>query len=142
VNALCRALGLVCFLSVPVAAQETDVPVTLQFAVTGGRFQTDSVQGPYRVLVFTGGSDHVISEFFLQWMREASASDTIALVSSVPIEELNSSWLAAAAPTITRTNSGTTITIEVIDSHFEVPGRRKCLIRPGPPSKYTIRCDR
>ena len=130
-------------LTVPLAAQEAPhIPATLQFAVTGGRFQTDSVQGPYRVLVFTGGSDHVISDFFLQWMREESASDTVSLVSSVPIKEINGAWLAAGSPVVTRTSTGTEITIEMIDSHFEVPGRRKCVVKPGPPSRYTIRCDR
>jgi hypothetical protein len=137
-----RILLFLCGFAVPLAAQEAPVvPVDLEFAVTGGAFQVDSVWGRYRILVLSGGSDHIVSEFHLQWVRDPSGEDSATVVGSVPINELNGAW-RAAAPVIRRTAAGTTVVIDVIDSHGAISGRRHCVVTPGALSKYTIRCDR
>jgi hypothetical protein len=139
VRILLFLLGLV----VPLGAQQAPVvPVDLEFAVSGGGFQADSVWGRYRVLVLSGGSDHIVSDFHLQWVRDPSREDTATVVSSVPINELNGVWRAAGAPVIRRTAAGTTVLIDLVDSHGATPARRHCVVTPRAPSKYTIRCDR
>ena len=138
-----RILLFLCGFVLPLAAQEAPVvPVDLEFAVSGGAFQVDSMWGRYRILVLSGGSDHIVSEFHLQWVRDPSGDDTATVVSSVPINELNGVWRAAGAPVIRRTGAGTTVLIDVVDSHGAVQGWRHCVVTPGAPSKYTIRCDR
>jgi hypothetical protein len=126
----------------PVAAQRAvSVPVDLEFAVSGGRFQTDSAWGRYRILVFSGGSDHIVSEFHLQWVRDPSGDDSARVMGSVPIKELNGVWRAAGAPVIRRTATRTTVVIALVNSHWVTPARRHCVVTPSAPSKYTIRCD-
>ena len=138
-----RSLLILCAFGAPLAAQQAPaVPVNLEFAVTGGDFLADSASGQYRILVFTGGSDHIVSEFHLQWVRDPSGEDSATVVSSVPINELNGVWRAAGTPVIRRTAARTTVLIDVVDSHGAMSGRRHCVVTPGAPSKYTIRCDR
>ena len=138
-----RTLLILSVFGVPLAAQQAPpVPVDLEYVVSGGGFQGDSAWGQYRVLVFSGGFDHIVSEFHLQWVRDPSAKDSATVLSSVPIQELNGMWRAAGAPSIHRTNTGTTVLIDVVDPHGANGARRHCVVTPGAPSKYTIRCDR
>jgi len=138
-----RILLILCAFGAPLAGQQAPVvPVDLEFAVSGGGFQADSAWGRYRILVFSGGSDHIVSEFHLQWVRDPSAEDSARVLSSVPIQELNGIWRAAGAPTIRRTAAGTTLLIDVVDPHEANGRRRHCVVTPSAPSKYTIRCDR
>jgi hypothetical protein len=138
-----RILLILCSIAAPLAAQEAPVvPGDLEFAVTGGGFQLGSAWGRYRIIVLSGGSDHIVSEFHLQWVRDQSGEDSAHVVSSVPINELNGLWRAIGAPVIHRTAAGTTVLIDVLDPHGAMPGKRHCVVTPGAPSKYTIRCDR
>jgi|SRR5688572_10993504 len=138
-----RTLLILFVCGAPLAAQQAPaVPVELEFAVTGGGFQAGAAWGQYRVLVFSGGFDHIVSEFHLQWVRDPSQDDSASVLSSVPIQELNGMWRAAGAPTIRRTSTGTTVLIDVVDPHGANGARRHCVVTPSAPSKYTIRCDR
>ena len=138
-----RTLLILCALGAPLAGQQApQVPVGLEYAVSGGGFQADSAWGQYRVLVFSGGFDHIVSEFHLQWVRDPTSDDSARVVGSVPIQELNGMWRAAGAPIIRLTPAGTTIRIDVVDPHGANGVRRHCVVTPSAPSKYTIRCDR
>ena len=116
------------------------VPVALEFAVTGGSWQADSSGGQYRVLVLTGGFEHIVSEFHLQWVRDPSMSDSAAVIRSVPIDEVNGVSRAQTPPTIQHGPAGTRITIALIDSHRPGAAGRMCVVTPGPPGRYTIAC--
>ena len=116
------------------------VPVALEFAVTGGSWHADSSRGQYRVLVLTGGFEHMVSEFHLQWVSDPGMSDSAAVLRSVPIDEVNGVLRARSAPTIQHGPAGTRITIALVDSHSPNAAGRRCVVTPGLPGRYTIVC--
>jgi hypothetical protein len=62
------ALGLLAALSRPSHAQDTiALDPTIAHVVTGGHWTKGGAGGQYRIIVRTGGFEHVASELFIQF---------------------------------------------------------------------------
>ena len=136
---LAIALGFCCSRSVDAQTIDAVVP-SLEFAVTGGTWAQGGVRGQYRVLVFSGGFEHIVSEVYIQWIRDPeSSSDTAALVRSVPARQANHFWRVNGPPVVQRRPGGATVTVRLVDPHDSQPAQI-CVFTVGTPGEYAGSC--
>ena len=117
--------------------QQPEAPRELEFAVSGGRWSEGSAQGHYRVLIYTGGFDHIISEAYVEWIKDPiTPTDTLNVLVRVPINQANIFMRVAGAPVF----RGNEVSFQLIDTHS--PGRPNtlCLIHLGGFRQVTGAC--
>ena len=113
----------------------------LEFAVKGGGWADSTAAGEHRVLVYSGGFEHVISVVYIQWIRDPRAqADTATLVQSVAVAQLNRPWRVSAVPVLRSTTAGTTFTIHFVDPHDSGQPEQVCVVTAGTPSNYRVSC--
>jgi hypothetical protein len=123
------------------AQDRLPVAPTLEYAITGGYWTQGGVGGQYRLLVYTGGFDHVVSQFELQWLQDPSPQDSAAVRRSVPVKEISGVWRSGGVPTVRRTDLTTVYTIDLLDSHRPTAPPRRCTVTPGPIGTYRVACN-
>jgi hypothetical protein len=57
--------------------------------VSGGFWQQDSISGSIRVLIYSGGYEHVSSMLYLQWLTDPTSELPGQIIASVRVEELD-----------------------------------------------------
>ena len=100
-------------LGLPVVATEPDpladraamLDPQLTAAVSGGYWQQGSEGGGIRVLVYSGGFEHITSRVVLQWLTETTPERPAGVVNSVPVKELDGQY-ALDDPRVTRQPDG------------------------------------
>src|SRR4051794_28214167 len=84
------AAGLAGTASVAAARAPARVDATLAYVISGGWWERGDAHGRYRVLVYSPGFEHVISQVFVEWVQEPSESDQLPqVISTLPIDAVN-----------------------------------------------------
>ena len=93
-----------------VHAQDEDVadakaiPASVQSVQSGGYWQKGDQDGHYRVVVTSGGFEHVISKIYVQWIELDQDAREYKVLRTLDIKELNGGFAStiAATPKFTR----------------------------------------
>ena len=132
------ALGLLAIIPVRAVAQAPDsLDATLESVVTDGRWEANGREGPYRIVVYTGGFEHVVSEIYLQWLTDPTGDDdSQVIVRSTAIDSIAQGVWHLRAPVI-RCRPACTAT--VVGYHMNGRDHRTWTITLGPPGQYSVR---
>jgi hypothetical protein len=113
-------LVLLCLLWHPLAAQSQDsLRPDIETVVTGGTWTSDSLVGYYRILIRTGGFDHLISTLDVEWISQASATQPPRLVRSHRVMDISAAGNRLSDPRFGRALSlnGWTLSVRGLNTH-------------------------
>jgi len=118
------------------ASYAVPIDATLAFAATGGYWESTGRGGAYRVLVFSGGFEHVSSRVVAEWVAEAGgASATAAVVSEH--ELVGFGFFSLGAPELARLKDGVRVTLSGVETH--TPERKvTCVFDLHPKGQVTV----
>ena len=108
----------VLLLSLPLVAQQSlaaPVDPTLIHAVTEGYWQAGPADGAYRVLVFSGGFEHVSSRVVAEWVARATDAEAAPTVTA-GYELVPFGSYSLGAPQVTRLKNGVRVTLSGVST--------------------------
>ena len=117
-----------------VHAQDEDVadakaiPASVQSVQSGGYWQKGDQDGHYRVVVTSGGFEHVISRLFIQWIALDQDAREYKLNRTVEVKEIGIASTVTPAPKFT--NAGNWTMSVVISRRDGSRERRTITVRP------------
>ena len=126
-----------------IAQTPAAVDPELSYVTSGGAWERGDETGEYRVLVYSAGFEHVISQAFVQWVRGPDASGQPSrVVTTQPIRPINDqpTWSVGSPTLKARGANAATMVLEMENSHTEETARRVCTVQVGLPGKLTTRC--
>lgn len=98
------------------ALEAAPVDSSLAYVSTDGYWEYAGRRGSYRVLVFSGGFEHVSSRVVAEWVAEPlNAESTAAVVHEV--EVVGPGFFSFGAPVLTRIDGGERLTLRGVDTH-------------------------
>ncbi len=131
-----RYLPATCLLALcEVALAQAPVAISSDVSdvVSGGQWSSGSPSGIYRVVVRTGGWEHVVSQAQIDWIADPTERDQLPpVVKSVVVP--TGSW-RLDAPRIVRNASGWRAELTALETHFTPPVRGKWIVRLGGPGE-------
>jgi hypothetical protein len=132
---LCAVLVVAGLLLGVVRAQDrglSTIPTDIEHVVTGGRWTAAGRTGVYRVLVRTGGFDHVVSEAQVEWIATDTGEAQVIQSKTAP----TGSW-RLDNPRIRSEGKGWRVELEALETHFSPPMRGKWVVRLGGPGQMS-----
>ena len=121
------------------AQTDFPVPAIVEHVVTGGWWSSGTNRGTYRLVVASGGFEHVTSAVYAEWVRERrSERDSAVVLATKFVKEVNESGLRLAAQPTMRKD---TAFVAFVDPHV-LNSRvvRRCTIVFGAPGVYRATC--
>ena len=108
-------------------------PIDVVAVVTGGRWKAGSLQGVYRVVVRTGGFEHLVSQAQVDWIAyPGPESGEARLVKSMIAP--TGSW-RLDNPRLFKSGNTWRVELEGLETHFVPAERGKWVVRLGGPGK-------
>ena len=108
------------------------IPADIEHVVTGGRWSAAGRTGVYRVLVRTGGLEHVVSEAQVEWIATDSGEARVIQSKVAP----TGSW-RLDNPRIRGAGPVWRVELEALETHITPALRGKWVIRLGPPGEMS-----
>ncbi|SRR6266567_2819933 len=127
-------LGLWMAILAPVevaAEQSLSVPPDVVSIVTGGRWNSGTSSGTFRVIVQTGGFEHVLSRAQVDWIADPTGRDDSSKVVASRVAETGA-W-RLDNPHIVRRSGRWHVEFQALETHFNPPLRGKWLVDLGKP---------
>ena len=120
-----------------VRAQEgLSLDPAVHYVVTGGHWSSEGADGQYRVIVRSGGFDHIVSDLYIQWIQDPRGKDDSARVRvTVKVDSLSGIW-ALDQPKLVCTPS-CRLEVSGTDTHAMTKGR--WVLTLGAPGRVTVR---
>ena len=81
-----------------------DVPLSVEDVASGGRWQSGTSQGSYRVIGFAEGFEEVRHRVVVQWLQDATRDRSDSLVNTVDLNERGNVY-GLASPAIVQQGS-------------------------------------
>ena len=134
--------GLLAAMFVPVsgaAEQSLTVPPDVVSIVSGGRWKSDTASGTFRVIVQTGGFEHILSRAQIDWIADPTARDNGPSVVASRVAETGS-W-RLDNPRIFQRAGRWHVEFQALETHFTPALRGRCVVDLGGPGdlKATVR---
>ena len=132
---LCAMLAAATLLPGVVRTQDrgpSTIPTDIEYVVTGGRWSAAGRTGVYRVLVRTGGFEHVVSEAEVEWIATDSGEPQVVQSKTAP----TGSW-RLDNPRIRSEGKAWRVELEALETHFSPPVRGKWVVRLGVPGQIS-----
>jgi hypothetical protein len=123
--------------AVTLGQQVLAVPAEVETAVTGGKWKSGNATGTYRVIVMTGGFEHIVSQLQVDWIAETGNGDEPPRVVSSRMAETGS-W-RLLRPRIVQTSGSWRVLVEDIETHFNPAPRATWEIDLGQPGTLKAR---
>lgn len=128
---LTLSVALMAF-AVSAAAQATaPVPADVETVLTGGFWKSANLKGRFRVVIQSGGFEHVVSQLQVDWIAEPEGNDKPARVVASKVAETGS-W-RLAKPRITKGTAGWRVTVEGVEPHMTPQVRGTWIVQIGEP---------
>ena len=134
------AIGLVALVaSQAMAQQPVAIPADVETVVTGGKWRTGNSEGTFRIVVRTGGFEHIVSQVQVDWIALSADRDKSEHVVSSKIAETGS-WRILRSRIVHRSGQWHAL-LEAIETHLNPAPRGTWEIALGPPGalKTTLR---
>lgn len=117
---------------VAVASEVLAIPADVESVVTGGTWQSASAQGTYRVVVRTGGFEHIVSQVQVDWLAEPTEKEDQRVFASKVAE--TGSWRVIRSRVVRRGQSWYAL-LEAVETHFTPPVRGTWEVKLGAPGE-------
>ena len=108
------------------------IPPDIQYVVTGGRWSAAGRTGVYRVLVRTGGFEHVVSEAVVEWVATDKGEAQIIASKLAPTE----SW-RLDNPRILGAGTAWRVELDALETHTTPPTRGRWVVHIGSPGQLS-----
>lgn len=129
---LLAAVASAAFITRASAQEVVALHPAVESVVSGGRWQTESAEGNYRIVVHTGGFEHVVSQVQVDWLSIHSGNEEPRVVTSKFVEM--GSWRVLRTRFVHRGSSWYAL-VEAIEPHFSPAARGTWELRLGPPGE-------
>lgn len=116
------------------AQSPNPLPAEVEAVVTGGKWQSGSQGGWYRVVVRSGGVEHVVSQAQVDWLAQSEAKGVTVIASTVAP---TGSWRIVNAR-IAKRGGGWVAILEGVEPHF-VDQRGTWVLSLGAPGQVTAK---
>jgi hypothetical protein len=113
------------------------VDPTVAEVVTGGHWSSGGQSGFYRVIVRTGGFEHIVSRLTIEWLIEPTRDDPPRVMRSVQVPEL-SGIARLDRPRIGQFLKGWRVWVQLTDTHSESGKQINRSIDLGPPGEIKV----
>ena len=124
-------------MAVPGQAASQDVVAldpSIVTVITDGGWTQGDTRGIYRVIVRTGGSEHLVSAVQIDWLTEPRPDSSSVVRRSVLVDAVNDASDLLIAPVFRQVSIGWEVTLLGINTHLE-PMTKTCWVivlgRPG-----------
>jgi hypothetical protein len=135
-------VALLLFAASPISMQAQGaplIPADVSDVTSGGWWSGGGREGSYRIIIQAGGFEHIVSRVWLQWVSGPSEQeDSMRVVASVEIEEINGAGWQANSPRIELRNGKWEATIDGANSHTDPMLKTRWRIALGLPEKFTL----
>ena len=125
-----------------VAAQsEAQVPVDVETVASGGYWEVnDSTRGRFRVVIETGGFEHIISTARVDWLALPPESDaaTKLVASAAMPDEVTSAGVHLLSPTFSLDGTQWILTIDAANTHCDPVRIDRWRVALSAPGKLTV----
>jgi hypothetical protein len=118
------------------AQSPTAIPVDVETVVTGGFWKSTNSKGRYRVVIRSGGFEHVVSELQVDWITEPEGNDKPAQVVASKIAETGS-W-RLDEPRIAKGTNGWHVTVNGVEPHMTPMPRGTWIVQLGEPGSLKV----
>ncbi len=132
--------SVLCVASTAAAQTDGQVPLDVETVISGGYWQVDdSAHGSFRVIIETGGFEHLISEARVEWVAEPTESDTPSrLLATAPLTETTGGGVHLVNPVLVREDKRWILTIEAVNTHCDPVGIDRWRVALGAPGSLTV----
>ena len=111
---------------------------TVAFVVTGGEWQRGDDRGEVRIVIASGGFEHVTSVLYVQWLLIDPDSAETRVVRTEQVKEFADRHWSLATPRITWQGQKWYATVDGADSHTEPPRVSRWRMDIGPPGEIHV----
>jgi hypothetical protein len=135
VRASSALVSLVLLPSLLSAQDSLALAPNIEFVVSGGTWSFQGASGSFRVVVRTGGFDHIISDLYVQWLQDPRNEDDSATVrASTKVDSLSGIW-ALDQPRFSCTSS---CVVEVSGTDTHTMAKSSWVLTLGPPGRVQV----
>lgn len=125
---------LLCALALHTHAQQSvEIPADVEAVVTGGKWVSAGREGTFRVVVRTGGFEHVVSQVQVDWLAVSEGAEGSQEVVASAVAETGS-WRVLRARVAPRGAHWYAL-IEAVETHFTPVMRGTWEVRLGAPGE-------
>jgi len=130
---------LAAFSATVVAQSPVPIPADVETVVTGGFWNSASSKGTFRVVIRSGGFEHVVSQLQIDWIADPEGNDKPARVVASRLAETGS-W-RLTTPRISKGSNGWRVTVDGVEPHMTPQVRGTWIVQLGEPGslKTTLR---
>ena len=115
------------------------VPTEVSGVLAGGYWTSGAQEGSYRIIIVSGGFEHIVSQVFLQWLSQpTSPNDSVVVLSTVELEAISAGGWQATNPQFELKNKKWEATIASSNSHTDPISSTRWRLTLGPPGSYSI----
>jgi len=113
---------------------------TIETVVTEGYWTApDNVEGQFRVVIATGGFEHLISNIWVQWIASPQHSnDSARILKSTHLDEVSANYVRLSDPTLALEDGSWILTVMATQTHCDPMEVKRWRIVLGPPGQFTV----
>jgi len=122
------------------AQSSTPLAPDIETVVSGGSWSQDSLSGYYRVIIRTGGFDHILSTLQIDWVTETTESADSRLVRSRLAEDINAAGSRLSDPVFHLDSAfglGWVLSLHSFNTHLDQASEETLYIQLGPPGEMS-----
>ena len=118
------------------------VPTSVNSVQAGGYWATTGREGQYRLIIESGGYEHIVSRAFLQWLAQPGTSkDSMVVVASIVIPELDTGIWQLDSPRFEIHGSNWQALVDGSNARIQPAAKARWRLTLGPPGKYSITAE-
>jgi hypothetical protein len=116
------------------------VPADVETAISSGYWElNDSTRGHYRIVIRTGGFEHIVSEAQVDWIADPTDSDAEAQVfATAAIPRVAMAGVHLINPVLEREGKQWILTIDADNTHCDPDRIDRWRVALGAPGKLTV----
>ena len=115
----------------PIRAQTRDrLPAEVETVISGGWWESGAQEGRYRVVIRSGGFEHVISTMTVDWIVSPTETSDAKVVASVTIP---TTGVVVHDPVLLMQGRSWMLRASTTDSHYDPPRRARLRVVLGAP---------
>jgi len=121
------------------AQQAADIPADVETVVTGGQWTSGKLEGTYRVIVRTGGFEHLVSVVQVDWIQSETENEPARVLGSKIAD--TGSW-RMSRPRIVKGRGHWRVLLDGIETHSSTPALGRWQIDIGEPGVLKVTSGR
>jgi hypothetical protein len=120
-------------------AQVPSLDPSISAVTTGGYWEAGGQNGTIRLIVVTGGGDHIVSTLHAQWIAEGAEQTSSRIVRSALVAAISPGVFALETPRFELVDKRWRATVEGTNTHTSPPERQGWVLTFGAPGEVEAR---